>query len=92
VIFLLLTMLAAEPQPRSVTLDVKDEDIRVILKSMQQQCAIKNLIIDKEVSGKGTFIFDKLECDRAFDAVLRTMSLKATTYSNDVIDVAPRSK
>ena len=51
----------------SVDLDVKDEDVVVILKSMQKQCGIKNLVIDKEVQGKGTFIFRDLPCERAFD-------------------------
>lgn len=89
---LLLAMLAGAPQPKTVTLDVKDEDVRVILKSMQKQCAIKNLIVDKEVAGEGTFIFRQLPCKTAFDIVLRTMSLRAKTYSNDVVNVAPRSK
>lgn len=90
--FLVLMMAARAPQPKTVSLDVKDEDVRVILKSMQKQCGIKNLIIEKEVQGKGTFMFHELPCDRAFDTVFKTMSLRATTYSNDVIDVAPRSK
>ena len=37
-----------------VTLDVMDEDVRDILKSMQKQCAIRNLAIDQQVQGKGT--------------------------------------
>ena len=89
---LLLMMLARAPQPPTVSLDVKDEDVVVILKSMQKQCGIKNLIIDKEVQGKGTFIFHDLPCERAFDTVFRTMSLRAKVYSNDVINVSPRSK
>ena len=89
---LLLAMLAGAPQPKTVTLDVKDEDVRVILKSMQTQCGIKNLIIDKEVQGQGTFIFHELPCKTAFDTVFRTMSLRAKTYSNNVVNVAPRSK
>ncbi len=89
---LLLVILARAPEPKTVTLDVKDEDVRVILKSMQKQCAIKNLIVDKEVEGKGTFIFRQLPCKTAFDIVFRTMSLRATTYRNDVVNVAPRSK
>ena len=76
----------------TVTLDVKDEDVVVILKSMQKQCGIKNLVIDKEVQGKGTFIFRELSCERAFDTVFRTMDLRAKAYSNDVINVSPRSK
>jgi type II secretory pathway component GspD/PulD (secretin) len=91
VTLLLLAMLARAPEPK-VTLDVKDEDVRVILKSMQKQCGIKNLIIDKEVDGKGTFIFNRLPCKTAFDTVFRTMSLRAKTYGNDVVNVAPRSK
>lgn len=82
---------AAEKSP-AVTLDVKDEDVVVILKSMQRQCGIKNLIIDKEVQGRGTFIFRELPCQRAFDTVFRTMDLRARAYSNDVLDVSPRSK
>jgi len=92
VTLLLLAMLAGAPQPKTVTLDVKDEDVRVILKSMQTQCGIKNLIIDKEVQGQGTFIFHELPCKTAFDTVFRTMSLRAKTYSNNVVNVAPRSK
>ncbi len=92
VLLLLAAPAFAADRPPTVTLDVKDEDIRVILKSMQKQCAIKNLIIDKEVEGKGTFLFHELPCDRAFDTVFRTMSLRAKTYSNDVVNVAPRSK
>lgn len=82
----------AAGKPKAVDLDVKDEDVVVILRSMQKQCGIKNLVIDKDVQGKGTFIFHDLPCDRAFDTVFRTMSLRAMTYSNDVVNVAPRSK
>jgi len=92
VTLLLLVMLARAPQQKTVTLDVKDEDVRVILKSMQQQCGIRNLILDKEVQGKGTFLFRRLPCDRAFDAVFKTMSLRAVTYGADVVNVAPRNK
>jgi type II secretory pathway component GspD/PulD (secretin) len=92
VTLLLFFMLARAPQPKTVTIDVKDEDVRVILKSMQTQCGIKNLIIDKEVQGKGTFLFHQLPCERAFDVVFRTMSLRAKTYSDDLVDVSPRSK
>ena len=72
--FALALLVAALPNvgrasaPPSVTLDVKDEDVVVILKSMQKQCGIKNLVIDKEVQGKGTFIFHDLPCERAAGA------------------------
>jgi len=83
---------SAADEPRTVDLDVKDEDVVVILKSMQAQCGIKNLIIDKDVQGKGTFLFRELPCPRAFDVVFETMSLRATTYDGDVVNVSPRSK
>ena len=89
---LLLAMLAGAPQPKTVTLDVKDEDVRVILKSMQKQCGIKNLVLDKEVQGNGTFMFRALPCKTAFDTVFKTMSLRAVTYGSDVVNVAPRNK
>lgn len=84
--FLLATAASAAQKPRTVTLDVKDEEIHVILKSMQQQCAIKNLVIDPNVSGKGTFYFHEVPCPRAFDVVLSTMGL-AAEYSDDVVAV-----
>jgi hypothetical protein len=83
---------SAADHPRTVTLDVKDEDVVVILKSMQAQCGIRNLVIDKEVQGKGTFLFRELPCPRAFDVVFETMSLRAKRYGNDVMNVSPRSK
>lgn len=83
---LALVSLGAAAKPRGVTLDVKDEEVHAILKSMQQQCAIKNLVIDPGVSGKGTFYFHDVPCPRAFDVVLRTMGL-AAEYSDQVVAV-----
>ena len=88
----LLLMLARAPHPKTVTLDVKDEEVVAVLKSMQKQCGIKNLVIDKEVQGKATFMFRELPCDRAFDTVLRTMGLRAKIYGNDLVNVRTRSK
>jgi hypothetical protein len=90
-LFLALMLAARAPQPKTVSLDVKDEDVVIILRSMQKQCGIKNLIIDKDVQGKGTFLFRQLPCERAFDVVFETMSLRATSYGNDVVNVS-RSK
>lgn len=89
---LLLLLLARAPQPKTVTLDVKDEDVRVVLKSMQKQCGIKNLIVDKEVQGSATFLFRELPCKAAFETVFKTMSLRAVTYGSDLVNVAPRQK
>lgn len=82
-----------DPQPKqqtrekSVTLDVKDEETRAVLKSMQQQCAIKNLILDPDVEGKATFYFRDVPCHTAFDTVLKTLGLKAVVDSNTVTTV-----
>ena len=84
---LMLSLFAgAAEKPRSVTLDVKDEEIHAILKSMQKQCAIRNLVVDPGVSGNGTFYFHDVPCRRAFDVVLSTMGL-AAEYSDDVVAV-----
>jgi type II secretory pathway component GspD/PulD (secretin) len=72
---------------QTVTLDVKDQDIRLILKEMKQQCRIKNLVIDPGVSGSGTFLFDKLPCRAAFGIVLRTLGLAYVDYGNSVMSV-----
>lgn len=84
-----ILFLGVAAKPRSVSLDVKDEDVHVILKSMQKQCAIKNLIIDPNVSGSGTFFFKDVPCDTAFDTVFSTMGL-AAEVSDDVVAVERR--
>ena len=75
---------------KTVTLDVKDEDVHIILRSMQKQCEIRNLVIDPKVQGNGTFVFHALACRTAFDTVTSTLSLKLDTYENNVVVVAPR--
>ena len=70
-----------------VTLDVQDEDIHEILGSMQKQCGIRNLVIDPNVEGKGTFFFRDVACSTAFDAVLESAGLRAATYDNSVVSV-----
>lgn len=88
---LLLAALASaeEKQQRSVSLDVKDAEARVILRSLQKQCGIKNLVIDPEVQGSGTFYFRDVPCEKAFPIVLRTMGL-AGTIEGEVMSVERR--
>jgi type II secretory pathway component GspD/PulD (secretin) len=88
--FLLLGSVAAAPAKRAVTLDVKDADVHDVLRSIQKQCAIKNLVIDPGVSGSGTFYFHQLDCKSALDTVLRTTGLAAKSYSGDVVAVDRR--
>lgn len=76
---------------RTVTLDVKDEDVRVILKDMQRQCGVKNLLIDKEVAGQGMVYFRDVPCSTAFRVVLRQFGLAGQIESN-LVTVEPRSR
>jgi type II secretory pathway component GspD/PulD (secretin) len=78
---------AAEP---TVTLDVKDEDVHVILKSMQKQCGIKNLLIDKDVTGSGTIYFREVSCETAFRTVFKQFGLTGQVEQN-MVTVEPRS-
>ena len=66
----------------TVSLDVKDADIRVVLKSMQKQCGIKNLLIDKEVQGEATILFREVPCETAFRTVFRQFSLTGQVERN----------
>lgn len=76
--------------PRTVTLDVKDADVRDILKAMQKQCGIRNLVIDPEVSGKSTrLIFKDVPCETAFRVVFRQFGL-AGQVDATVTSVEPR--
>jgi type II secretory pathway component HofQ len=80
----------ADEQP-TVTLDVKDEDVRVILASMQKQCGIKNLIVDKDVAGKGTIFFRDVPCATAFRTVFQQFGLAGQVDANIVV-VEPRDR
>ncbi|HEX6096440.1 MAG TPA: hypothetical protein VF432_08970 [Thermoanaerobaculia bacterium] len=69
-------LLAAAVSAPTVTLDVKDAEPRVVLKSMQKQCGIRNMIIDPDVpKTAATFYFREVPCDTAFRVVLRTYGL-----------------
>ena len=91
-----LLLLGAKPKEKkkelTVTLDVKDAEVRVILKSMQKQCGIKNLIVDPNVQGKGTFFLSNVPCRTAFPLVLSTMGLATTTTSPAMVGVGTRKQ
>lgn len=83
-----LPAFAAEP---TVTIDVKDAELRPLLKDMQRQCGIKNLVLDPDVQGSGaTFLFREVPCTQAFDVVFKTYSLRAVQYENSVVHVSRR--
>lgn len=78
------------PASRTVTLDVKDADVRDILKSMQKQCGIKNLVIDPDVKGSTPrLIFKDVPCQTAFRVVFRQFGL-AGQVDATVTSVEPR--
>jgi hypothetical protein len=79
---------AAEP---TVTLDVKDEDVRVILKELQTQCGIRNLLVDKEVSGSGMVYFREVGCATAFRVVFKQFGLAGQVEQN-IVTVEPRAR
>lgn len=72
---------------RTVSLNVKNEDVHKILETMQKQCAVKNLVIDPDVQAHGTFVFHSLPCSTAFKVVFRTLGLSSVDYGNSVITV-----
>jgi hypothetical protein len=75
----------------TVTLDVKDAELRPLLKDMQKQCGIRNLVIDPDVQGSGaTFLFREVPCRQAFGVVFKTFGLAAVQYENDVVHVSRR--
>jgi type II secretory pathway component GspD/PulD (secretin) len=89
---LCVATLQAETSEPHVTLKVKDEDVRAILGSMQEQCGIRNLIIDPDVKGTGTFYFRELECDKAFRVVLRTLGLSSEPRQGSLLHVRTRRR
>ena len=81
--FLGLALIAgAEEKQPTVTLDVKDEDVRVILQSMKEQCGIRNLLIDKDVEGKGLVYFRDVPCETAFRTVFHQFGLTGQVEQN----------
>jgi hypothetical protein len=83
---LILAATTAAP-PKTVTLDVKDAEPRVVLKDMQRQCGIRNLIIDPDVPNTpATFYFRDVPCETAFRVVLRTYGL-TSLWSSEMLQV-----
>lgn len=83
--------LPAAAAPRTVTLDVKDADVRLVLESMRRQCGIRNLLIDKEVQGQTTILFRDVPCTTAFKVVFRQFALTGQIAQN-VTTVEPQRR
>lgn len=78
---------AAAPAKPSVTLDVKDADVREILGSLREQCAIRNMLVDDDVAGTGTVYFRAVPCETAFRVVFRQFGLSGGVEPNSVVTV-----
>lgn len=74
----------------TVTIDVKDANVRDVLERMRRQCGIRNLVIDPDVRGTGTFLFHAVPCSEAFRAVLATQGLAAEFSGTAVATVSTR--
>ena len=67
----------ANADEKTVTLDVKDAELRAVLKSMQTQCGIRNMVIDPDVKGDGaTLKFREVPCSTAFKVVFSQFGLE----------------
>lgn len=89
---MLLAASTATAAPKRVTLDVKDADVRDVLQSLKAQCGVKNLIVDREVSGAATFVLRDVPCETAFNVVFRTFSLAFDPELNSVLHVRRRQE
>jgi len=82
------TVVVTDPAPENtVTMDVTDTDVRKILKSMQRQCRVRNLVIDPEVKGAGTFLFNAVPCSIAFRTVFNSLGLSGDFEPNSVVQI-----
>jgi hypothetical protein len=66
----------SDPSEPTLTIDVKDGEVRDIMREVKSQCGIRNLIIDPDVQGRGTFLFNDLPCSQAIRTILATMGLE----------------
>jgi type II secretory pathway component GspD/PulD (secretin) len=81
-----------DPSEPAVTMDVKDAEVRDILKSIKNQCGIRNLIVDPGVKGTATFVFHAVPCHTALSTVLATFGLAAVVDGRSVVSVEPRKR
>jgi type II secretory pathway component GspD/PulD (secretin) len=80
----------SDPEEWTASLDVKDEKVRDVLKSLQKQCGVKNLIVDPDVQGEATFLFREVPCHTAFQTVFNVFGLGVFTDTPSVLAVGKR--
>jgi type II secretory pathway component HofQ len=75
-----------DPREATVSLDVKDAELGVILRELKRQCGIRNILVDPDVGErKGTFLFTDVPCSVAFMVVFRSLGLAAELEPNSVL-------
>ena len=84
--------IVVRPVEPTVTIDVKDAEAVDILKNMQKQCGVKNLMIDPQVKGKGTFYLVDVPCRQAWSVVIRSLGFDARVYTNSIVRVSTRPR
>ena len=79
-----------DPKEPVVTIDLQDAEVRVVLAELKRQCGIENLIVDRDVSGRGTFLLRDVPCSSAFRTVLNSFGLSGEVMRNSVMLVGSR--
>lgn len=79
-----------DPAEPVLSLDVKDADVREIVREIRAQCGIRNVMIDPGVEGKGTFLFDRVPCSIAMRTVFASLGLDAEFHAGSVVRVGER--
>lgn len=73
-----------DPDEPTVTLDVVDAEVRAILASVKTQCGIRNIMIDPNVTGRGTFLFDEVPCSVALKTIFASLGLGSESHPSVV--------
>lgn len=76
-----------DPAEARVSLDVVDAELAVIIRSLANQCGIRNVMIDPGVSGKGTFILASVPCSSAIPVVFQTLGIRGELQPNSILVV-----
>ena len=75
-------IVVTDPSEPVLNLDVKNADVRAIFDSVKSQCGIANMMIDREISGEGTFLFRSVPCSEGIRIILSSLGLDAEAYPN----------
>lgn len=81
-------LVVRDPSEPTVTLDLKDAELTLILQEIKKQCGIRNLMIDPEVrEHRGTFLFVEVPCTQALVTIFDSLGLTAEVEANSILTV-----